>query len=117
MYAGPNGSGKSTLIDDFINKPENAGLMYLCPDAIFNAMFRHSDDLEIETKSYIQAMEIVETIRNSYVEKGTDFIFETVFSTPEKVDFLIKAKNRGFKIISNFVTTKDVSINHILRCY
>jgi len=111
IFAGPNGSGKSTLIDGFINEPENAGLLYLCPDAFFNAMFRHSSDLEIEKQSYIKAMSKAEMVRKSCVEEGTDFAFETVFSTYEKVEFLIEAKKRGYKIISNFVTTKDVNIN------
>ena len=111
IFAGPNGSGKSTLIDGFINEPENAGLLYLCPDSFFKSMFRHSSDLEIEKQSYIKAMSIAEMVRKSCVEEGIDFAFETVFSTYEKVEFLIESKKRGYKIISNFITTKDYKIN------
>ena len=45
------------------------------------------------------------------VENGDDFAFETVFSTYGKVEFLIEAKKRGYKLISNFITTRDANIN------
>ncbi|MCL2083698.1 MAG: zeta toxin family protein [Oscillospiraceae bacterium] len=112
MFAGPNGSGKSTLISDFLNKPKHRGLLYICPDAFFSLFCPDPpagpDEYE---RGYIKAMELSESLRKLLINNGTDFIFETVFSTPEKVNFLRDAKRRGYTLSANFVTTRDPGIN------
>ena len=45
------------------------------------------------------------------LEQGRDFVFETVFSSSEKLEFLKKAKETGFFIRFFYVCTSDPSIN------
>ncbi len=45
------------------------------------------------------------------LEQGRDFVFETVFSSEEKLEFLRKAKKAGFFIRLFYVCTSDPAIN------
>ena len=45
------------------------------------------------------------------LEQGRDFVFETFFSSSEKLEFLKKAKETGFFIRFFYVCTSDPSIN------
>jgi len=112
MFAGPNGSGKSTLINDSLNDPDNRGLLYIGPDSFFSLLYPNPpSDPEEYRQCYIESMQLSESFRRILVNKGTDFIFETVFSTIEKVEFLREAKDRGYMVSVNFVTTYDPEIN------
>ena len=53
-------------------------------------------------------------IRHKLLETGTSFTFETVMSSPDKVAFLQKAKQRGYRTYLYYVATEDPIIN-ILR--
>lgn len=107
-FAGPNGSGKSTTVMEAV---EDYGLP---PEAYINA-----DDiaksLEGEIADYrernIRAAQIAEQRRLAALEAGTDFAFETVMSTPEKVALLTQAKAKGYEVALIFVSTKDPEIN------
>jgi len=50
-------------------------------------------------------------LRYDCLEKGKDFVFETVFSSEEKLDFVYKAKEAGYFIRFFFVCTSDPAIN------
>jgi len=50
-------------------------------------------------------------IRRKLLETGTTFTFETVMSSPDKVDFLYAARQRGFRIYLYYIATEDPSIN------
>jgi len=112
LFAGPNGSGKSTLFNDFLKQPEHRGLPYVCPDALFSRLHPDPPNDPIEYKQcYINAMKRSESLRDALIGNGDDFAFETVFSTPEKVEFLSDAKRRGYFISASFVTTNDPMLN------
>ena len=97
MFAGPNGSGKSTLINDFLYNPKHQGLLYVCPDAFFPLLYPNPPtDHEEYKKCYITTMELAEKIRTTLIDEGREFVFETVFSTNEKIDFLKNARRKGF---------------------
>jgi len=118
MFAGPNGSGKSTLINDFLYNPKHQGLLYVCPDAFFPLLYPNPPtDHEEYKKCYITTMELAEKIRTTLIDEGRDFVFETVFSTNEKIDFLKNARSKGFSIFANFVTTSspDININRVAK--
>lgn len=53
-------------------------------------------------------------IRQKLLDARVTFTFETVMSSPDKVDFLKKAQARGFRTYLYFVATEDPQIN-ILR--
>ena len=52
--------------------------------------------------------------RHKLLDVGTFFTFETVISSPDKVAFLQKAKQRGYRTYLYYVATEDPIIN-ILR--
>jgi predicted ABC-type ATPase len=49
-------------------------------------------------------MEACRSLREELLEEGISFGFETVASTQEKLDFVKKAKQRGYEILLLFVT-------------
>ncbi len=50
-------------------------------------------------------------IRQKLLETATSFTFETVMSSPDKVDFLKKAQQLGFRTYLYYITTEDPIIN------
>lgn len=54
---------------------------------------------------------IADFIRHQLLAARTSFTFETVMSSPDKVEFLRKAKAHGFRTYLYFVATEDPAIN------
>lgn len=110
VVAGPNGSGKSTLISEAINSlPE----LYICPDEIVELEeFKHIKSLN---DRYAAAMEKAQRLREKAIDKGLSFIFESVFSTEEKLNFLKSAKEKNYHIEAIFITVRDplISIDRV----
>jgi predicted ABC-type ATPase len=50
-------------------------------------------------------------MRHQLLDAGISFTFETVMSSPDKVDFLGKARARGFRTYLYYVATEDPAIN------
>ncbi|MEI7995337.1 MAG: zeta toxin family protein [Methylococcaceae bacterium] len=50
-------------------------------------------------------------IRQKLLDVGITFTFETVMSSPDKVAFLKKAQERGFRTYLYFIATEDPTIN------
>ena len=70
VFAGPNGSGKSTVIQNFLENgicPD----YYICPDNLVQ------QDKKDDKEAYLKAMQDAESLRNTLVESGTSFTFET----------------------------------------
>ena len=78
------------------------------------ACLRFSDDklsfFEVSVNSYFASV-AADFIRHKLLERGTSFTFETVMSSADKVLFLQKAQQRGFRIYLYFVATDDPIIN------
>lgn len=54
---------------------------------------------------------IAEFLRQKLLEENKKFSFETVFSHKSKVDFIRKARDKGYKVYLYYVSTKDPEIN------
>lgn len=50
-------------------------------------------------------------IRQKLVDMGKSLTFETVMSSPDKIDFLRAAQRKGYRTYLYFVSTEDPSIN------
>lgn len=50
-------------------------------------------------------------IRHHLLRTGKSFTFETVMSSPDKVDFMRRAREQGFRTYLYFVATEDPDIN------
>jgi predicted ABC-type ATPase len=64
----------------------------------------------ISINSYLASV-LADFIRHKLLQTQTSFTFETVMSSPDKVSFLQKAQQAGFRTYLYFVATEDPQIN------
>lgn len=107
VVAGPNGSGKTTTTIQLLNNEWAADSLYINPDNIAQETFGDWNSLD----AVLKAAENATKLRYQCLEQGRDFVFETVFSAVEKLEFLQKAKEAGFFIRFFYVCTSDPTIN------
>ena len=107
VVAGPNGSGKTTTTVQLLKNEWTADSLYINPDNIAQEMFGDWNSPE----AVIKAAEHATQLRYKCLEQKCDFVFETVFSSDEKLEFLQKAKETGFFIRLFYVCTADPAIN------
>lgn len=110
IVAGPNGSGKTTTTIQLLENEWAADSIYINPDNIAKEMFGDWNSPEAVLKAAQHSTEL----RYKCLEEKKNFVFETVFSSDEKLDFVRKAKEAGFFIRFFFVCTEKPSIN-VLR--
>jgi predicted ABC-type ATPase len=60
--------------------------------------------------SYLAA-DLAEYLRQRLLDKGISFTYETVMSHESKVDFLLKAKQHGYRVYLYYIATEDPEIN------
>jgi predicted ABC-type ATPase len=112
IFAGPNGSGKSTL------KRAVAGATdlgtYINADEIASELFEVAREQkpdarrqEYEYEAFVEAGRR----RDVCIEAFANFSFETVFSHISKVDFIRRAKIKGFTVVLYFVSTENSALN------
>ena len=107
VVAGPNGSGKTTTTVQLLNNEWTSDSLYINLDNIAQEMFGDWNSPE----AVIKAAEHATILRYECLEQKRDFVFETVFSSAEKLEFLQKAKEAGFFIRLFYVCTSDPTIN------
>ena len=93
--------GKSTLLTkaDLLNQAANLefkdGKIFFATD---------------EINSYFASV-LADFVRRKFVASNRSFTFETVMSSPDKIEFLQSARNAGFRIYLYFVATQNPKIN------
>lgn len=107
VVAGPNGSGKTTVTVKLRAERWSDSVEYLNPDDIARDQFGDWNSPE----AVRQAAEWTEARREELLSGGQGIAFETVFSTANKVDFLLRAKERGYFVRFFFISTVDPRIN------
>jgi predicted ABC-type ATPase len=105
--AGPNGSGKTTTTVQLLNDEWTADSLYINPDNIAQETFGDWNS----PAAVLKAAEMATQQRYECLQQGRDFVFETVFSSAEKLEFLQKAKSAGFFIRLFYVCTSTPTIN------
>ena len=103
----PNGSGKTSITTQILKHDWLKDCVYINPDTIAQEEFGDWNNKEFVLNAAILAAER----REECILKKQSFIFETVFSAPDKIEFLKKAKDNGFFIRFFFVGTSHPSIN------
>lgn len=91
LLAGPNGAGKSTLYMTRV-APKFAG-PFINADIIQRQELR--DD---SPETAYRAAEMAAARRRDALAKGRDFVTETVFSHPSKLDLVREARNKGYTV-------------------
>ena len=107
IIAGPNGSGTTSITQKFLHHEWADGTIYINPDQIANDMFGNWNDSE----AVLKAAKYCAELREKCLTERTSFVFETVFSAQDKIDFVLRAKQAGFFIRIFFISTSDPSIN------
>ncbi|CAN5592382.1 zeta toxin family protein [soil metagenome] len=64
----------------------------------------------IPITSYVASI-LTDYLRGICIKSGQSFTFETVMSSPDKLDVLQRAKESGFRIYLYYVATEDSTIN------
>lgn len=107
IIAGPNGSGKTSITQKFLHHEWAEGTMYINPDQIAKDMFGDWNDKE----AVLKAANYSSDLRENCLAEKRSFVFETVFSAQDKIDFVIRAKQAGFFIRIFFISTSNPAIN------
>ena len=107
VVAGPNGSGKTSTTVQLLANEWSEGSLYINPDNIAQEQFGDWNSPE----AVLKAARYATDLRYKCLNEKRDFVFETVFSSEEKLEFLRKAHESGFFIRFFFVCTSNPKIN------
>ncbi len=107
LIAGPNGSGKTTVTTQFLHHEWSEGVLYINPDQIAEDRFGGWNN----QSAILKAANYCAELREKCLTEHTSFVFESVFSAQDKIDFLIRAKSAGFFIRVFFIGTTSPTIN------
>ena len=84
VIAGPNGSGKTTTTEQLLANEWGADSIYINPDNIAKDEFGDWNNADAVLKAAKRATEM----RYQCLSERRNFVFETVFSSEEKLKFL-----------------------------
>ncbi len=107
IIAGPNGSGKTSVTKKFLHHEWANGTTYINPDDVAKDKFGDWNSRE----AIISAANYCAQWREECLSSRTNFVFETVMSAEDKIDFIIRAKEAGFFVRLFFISTSHPSIN------
>lgn len=109
LVTGPIGSGKSTLIKPFIEIYRLNNIELISTDLYLNALFlRNTASL---SESYSNAKDFTWYKLKKKLEKQEPFIWETVLTKRNKIDFLLSCKNSSYKIVTMFIYVNSVELS------
>jgi predicted ABC-type ATPase len=112
IIAGPNGSGKTTFTKKLVNLNAFPVDAYINPDDIAQTMQGGWHNVE----NFLPAAQEADRQRQKRLSGGLDIVFETVFSSSGKLDFLKQAKAFGYDVHLNFLCTENPSIHAARVC-
>ena len=107
VIAGPNGSGKTSVTQRFLHHEWAEGTLYINPDEVAQNKFGDWNSQEAVWKAANYCAEL----REKCLRNHTSFVFETVMSANDKIDFINRTKREGFFIRLFFISTTHPSIN------
>lgn len=112
IVAGPNGSGKSELTRCALNLQYFPSDAYINPDEIAAKMPGGWH----EQQNFLPAARRAQALRRQRLALHQDIVFETVFSSPEKIAFMQEARTCGYFVHLIFICTEDPAINAARVC-
>lgn len=96
VIAGPNGSGKTSVTSQLLKSEWIEDALYINPDIIAQEKFGDWNNQE----AVINSAKYCERLREKCLAERKSFIFETVMSAKDKVDFIERANKPA--ILSGF---------------
>jgi predicted ABC-type ATPase len=107
VIAGPNGAGKTSVTGKILQHEWYEGCTYINPDIIARDEFGDWNSPDAVLKAVKKAAEM----REQCLARKQSLLFETVFSAPDKLDYIHRARDAGYFLRLFFVSTEDPSIN------
>lgn len=107
VIAGPNGSGKTTFTNLVLRHDWSEGCLFINPDEIAKNDFGDWNSPDAVMKAAVRAKEL----REECLRDRTSMLIETVFSAPDKLDFIRLAVEADFFIRFFFIGTDSPQIN------
>mgnify|MGYP000879928031 CR=1 FL=1 len=107
IIGGPNGSGKTSLTGKILKHEWLADCTYINPDIIAQEKFGDWNSPE----AIINAANYAHKLRYELLEQRKSMIFETVFSSEEKIHFVKKAIKNDYFVRLFFICTNSPIIN------
>jgi predicted ABC-type ATPase len=107
VIAGPNGSGKTSVTAQILKHEWVEGCVYINPDNIAQQTFGNWNAPD----AVLKAAQMATQLRENCLQEGKSFIFETVFSAADKIEFLERAQKVGYFTRLFFVGTNHPAIN------
>jgi predicted ABC-type ATPase len=107
VIAGPNGSGKTSLTTQVLQHRWIEGCTYINPDDLAHDVFGDWNSPD----AVLKAAQLAGERREICLRRGGSMAFESVLSAPDKVEFIERAKAKGFFVRVFFVGTDHPSIN------
>jgi predicted ABC-type ATPase len=107
VVCGPNGSGKTSITKKILKHEWLDNCTYINPDEIARDIFGDWNS----PQAIVDAANYANKLRYNLLEQRESVIFETVFSSSEKLDYILKAKELGYFIRVFFVCTDSPTIN------
>jgi predicted ABC-type ATPase len=107
VMAGPNGSGKTSVTEQLLRHAWTENCLYINPDQIAQDEFGGWNSAD----AFLRAAKKAQELREDCLRDGRSLVFETVFSRPDKLDFLRRAQGKGYFVRFFFVCTDDPIIN------
>jgi predicted ABC-type ATPase len=105
MLAGPNGAGKSTFHELFLAE---SGLPFVNAD-----LLAASAQLDV-----YEAARAADAVRQAFIDDGTSFVTETVFSDPagQKLELLRSAIAASFNVLLAYIGLSSTSLAEARVC-
>ncbi|MDZ4186465.1 MAG: zeta toxin family protein [Desulfuromonadales bacterium] len=107
VLAGPNGSGKTTFTQQVLRHDWSEGCVFINPDEIARNEFGDWNSPGAVMKAVVRAQEL----REECLRERKSLLVETVFSAPDKLDFIRQAREADFFIRFFFIGTDGPEIN------
>ena len=107
VIAGPNGAGKTTITVRLRQERWSHGVEYLNADDVARERFGDWNSPE----AVLAAAHWTTARREELLSRRQGLAFETVLSSPEKIDFITKAKRSGYFVRIFHISTTDPRIN------
>ena len=107
VIAGPNGSGKTTFTNQVLRHDWSEGCLFINPDEIA----RHEFGDWNSPVAVLQAAHRAQELREDCLRNRQSMLLETVFSAPDKLDFIRQAQEADFFIRFFFIGTDGPHIN------
>lgn len=104
-------SSDTSQVRDFFCRSSLLGAekaAHIAQHLICKGNWLYCDNIQID--SYLASV-LSDFLRQQLMQQKISFSFETVMSSPDKVDFLQRAQLAGFHTYLYFITTADVEIN------